>query len=724
MKFHNPYHFVPVKERDRSQDLTREQLKGGDVGNVTHALFGSGTHSGRLVCRITAEDAIVVGAERTPASDEAAAVVTPFERDGRPAIPASSLRGLISSVAEAASNSALRVLEDRAYSYRKKMSKSLSAIGMVVERTDDTGVHHELRPLTLPTIEIQRGVATLPLAYQGLFPIPNLKVYIGNRASIRADDYPYETFRRDSPKYYGMKLKRDRAWGKNYSLENDTHQYRKAGRFLLAQKPLEPGDPIAWDDIPEDQRPHYVRGILRVLGCTAARSDIPEKTKLHEIFIPYPADAENWPCIPIDPAALDRFNTLASERSEARKNPPFLPYEPKGTVRNPRPKNDDDHSFRLKDGDLVFFDAANKRVTEFSLSSIWRGGGEKRAHQFFSAVDLDLIPFHSGRQSITPAEQLFGLVEQGTAGEQEAALALAGRVRFSDALLYATADTVPANAAGAADGAGRFYEEPVTLKILDSPKPPCPCLYFKSADGGARYIEKPKLAPGHHRPQGRKFYLHYRSQDGARPWKTEHATERLSQKALVTPIRRGSVFYFHVDFENLSDHELGMLLYALRPTPEFRHKLGMGKSIGLGRVRTDVVALLAIDRGRRYSWDGLFEPRYSSCWIDPNENVTQCPPLRGEAHIATGGLDVPSLREAFRSGMDADIRNALELLGCPAGLTAPVQTPLAPGQTDPEDETFEWFVLNDEKCHQMLKPLDASSRRLPTLSDGTEAANA
>ena len=40
-----------------------------------------------------------------------------------------------------------------------------------------------------------------------------------------------------------------------------------------------------------------------------------------------------------------------------------------------------------------------------------------------------------------------------------------------------------------------------------------------------------------------------------------------------------------VDFDNLSPRELGLLLYALKPAEGFRHKLGMGKPIGLGGVR-------------------------------------------------------------------------------------------------------------------------------------------
>ncbi len=128
------------------------------------------------------------------ACPERAGKVVPFELEaGKPAIPASSLRGLISSIVEAASNSALRVLEDKSYSFRRSMKDRtdiLSAIGMVI--VDGSTGDYRLRPLTLPTIEIRRqgDPAVLPDSYRGLFPVPNLKVYVGNWVWLLWNDGP------------------------------------------------------------------------------------------------------------------------------------------------------------------------------------------------------------------------------------------------------------------------------------------------------------------------------------------------------------------------------------------------------------------------------------------------------------------------------------------------------------------------------------------------------
>ena len=80
------------------------------------------------------EDDVVIGGRQ---DGEIPKVVRPFEIDGRPAVPASTLRGLISAVAEAASNSALRVVADTYYSVREPMDQFRPAVGMGMIAADN-----------------------------------------------------------------------------------------------------------------------------------------------------------------------------------------------------------------------------------------------------------------------------------------------------------------------------------------------------------------------------------------------------------------------------------------------------------------------------------------------------------------------------------------------------------------------------------------------------------
>jgi len=728
MSFHNPYHFVPVKSERRNDYLERKKFcENGH--HVAHDRYLDKTYSGRLICRLTTQSPIFIGAKREEGvNDQTPATAEPFElpgEEGRPAIPATSLRGLVSSLAEAASNSALRVLEARPYSYRMMMDKGLSAVGMVLMRSDENGeMKPRLLPLTLPTIPFNEGnsvVLPAPFRHQH-FLRPNLKVFIGNKDSIRQADFP-DTFRCDDQKFYGMKLVR-RTWGQNGQLELDDYLNIKGGtrdKFLVAQKAIDGKDPIPWDEIPEGEMGDYTRGIIRSLGCYD-RDDMPN-TKKHELFIPFPDEIDEDRLLSITDEAIKRFYDLADHRTEAD---PRLPYEPKGTVRNSAPENDEDRKIRLKDGDLVFFEPVPLRdqVAKISFSSIWRDRVEvteqnqKRgatAHTFFRKVNEELLPFNADRKWITIAEQMFGFVQQEKDRDRKGALALAGRVWFSHARWQEEEGKSP-------------YQESVTLRILDAPKPPSPAFYFKKATGRPGHIAKSSLSPGAHLPQGRKFYLHRSRRDGNEPWRTANPEERAKQKVTIKPICPQSVFYFHADFSNLSKVELGLLLYALQPSEDFRHKIGMGKSIGLGTVRIEHVGLFLVDRAKRYSPDGLFAPRHATAWIASDGEPDHWPEEYALEKAAASDAemeDLQSIREAFTDTLDPDIGHALELIGNPDYLKTRVHTPLI-RDGEKEDKTFRWFVANDhgsgnkkeeklDPAYKHLSPLSKESNGLPQL---------
>lgn len=744
-KYHNPYHFIPIKQVNSSDGLSVKDFPLASK-HVTHACYYPNSYSGRIICRLTTKQPIFVGAnELRKPSKESPREISPFELNNKPAIPASTLRGLISSIAEAASNSALRVLEEKIYSYRQSMKQSLSAIGMIVIELDENGNQklddkgnplYFLRPLTLPTIKVEQGKpVVLPDIYKGMFKEPNLKVYIGSSKSIIKESFPYETFSFDNPKYYGFKLEK-RTWINQYELPKDDFQRldSKAKEYLLSQLPKD-NEMKLWDQIPETERSQYTRGILRVLGCYGKPS---MPTKKYEIFIPYPEEAEKWNTFPISQEAIKRFYTLADERTEAsdKDTSSLLPYEPKGSKRNINPN---DKKFRLKHGDLVYFKPANfgnsKIISEISLSSIWRTWIQTTSNQpissykFFERISPELLPFNPKRTILTLAEQIFGFVETDKTNQKDSLLALASRIYFSHANIQGikkanSSEWLPDNR-----GLDNPYLSPITLKILDSPKPPSPAFYFKSSKGNS-YISKENLLPGNHHPQGRKVYLHHRSQDiqsGNEPWKSKAQANapqqdldncHFKQKTQVTLLKPNSIFYFHIDFDNLSKQELGLLLYSLKPTPEFHHKIGMGKALGLGQAEINPVGIFLVNRHKRYSSGGLFSPRYSDTWVDPSEILSDWPDKYSlEANnLNSNFIDKDDLLTEFTKTMDKDIKKAIELIGDPNILKVRVHTPLVNGVTDDEKETFLWFVSNDhEKNRHFLEPLTEKSTTIPTL---------
>ncbi|MHB9000152.1 MAG: RAMP superfamily CRISPR-associated protein, partial [Thermoanaerobaculia bacterium] len=109
-EFHNPYAFVPVASDRSSRKPLLKQLE----EDSAHAAYLPDRISGRIYCSLECEAPLVIGGSQSK-EESGLAIVAPFMVDGKPAIPASTIRGLISSIAEAASNSALRVLTDTTY---------------------------------------------------------------------------------------------------------------------------------------------------------------------------------------------------------------------------------------------------------------------------------------------------------------------------------------------------------------------------------------------------------------------------------------------------------------------------------------------------------------------------------------------------------------------------------------------------------------------------------
>ena len=81
--------------------------------------------------------------------------------------------------------------------------------------------------------------------------------------------------------------------------------------------------------------------------------------------------------------------------------------------------------------------------------------------------------------------------------------------------------------------------------------------------------------------------------------KNKNPEEKYSQFTIIEPIDTGSNFTGKIHFENLSDEEIGCLLFALDLPPEHYHKIGMGKPLGLGSIEIKP-ELVLIDRKKRY----------------------------------------------------------------------------------------------------------------------------
>jgi CRISPR-associated protein (TIGR03986 family) len=765
--FINPYQFIPVDEKPAANkaDALRCKLpsmadfKGRrNLGRLRHDTWHSDDeqiYSGRLVCKLTTVTPLVIGAEQTKTSPDAPTTITPYKIDGRPAIPATSLRGMLSSFCERVSASALRVLHDqKPLSYRMEMNNALSAMGVLRMRDGQL----VLQPLSVPHIRAAGNKFELDRKWSKVFRHWRLKIYFGNCTSssisltkqINNNDEIAGNINGIEHKrnFYYIPAQENLGSISSPLFRDDARLHKKAGQapvILLAQAPS--ADPAA--QLPASM----VRGLVRELGW---RDDFPT-TKKHEIFLPYPVEAEQfheaWPTFPIATQALARFRQLADQSYDKDENDPAA-QRPYGELHRARTASGQmSGPLEPKEWDIVFFDVeevANDRieVSEISYSSIWRRRIETRqkdavgVFDFFksseSTAGRELLPMHSGRKTLTPAEALFGFVGaehgQGLPSGSAVAgdgggkgLAYAGRVRVSAGML-ADEDTTES-----------FMPNMILLKAQGSPKLPSPAMYFYK-DEPRSAIARTELSPEKHLPNGAKMYVNRKEPDR---WKSRGEPQKDRFKSLVTPVRPGATFWFHIDFDNLSEMELALLAYTVSPSADFQHKLGFGKGLGLGSVRAAGIVLALCDRGTRYRsaeararrWHKVISvearpiARYADIFrakqVQASENASRHSKLAQTAKFAQG---LPSTIDGLAK-MWADefastlprTHAAIVRMGQPHSNVSP---PLAEGQINDEDETFKWHVNNQNpktRCRQALGPLHLDlDDPMPTLNSNRE----
>ncbi|MCK9396913.1 MAG: TIGR03986 family CRISPR-associated RAMP protein, partial [Methylobacter sp.] len=622
--FHNPYQFIPSKEPDTNHWLPVLGLNADS--HHSHAFYrdqtddGEKLYHGRLICCLNTETPIFIGADKKKNTEPAE--ISNYRLNGELAIPATSLRGMVSSLAEAASNSAMRVLDNGLLSYRKKADDALRKIGMVIYTSNKCFV-----------IPIKSNdVIKLKQAYTP----GNMRDFIEKSNSW-------------SPEHNTV-----------YYLDNNDMPQEG---YAVGMKP----------------------GILRILGKESREQEL--KNKLHELFILVPlkyVDTENnkfdyqayksamiQRAIEIPDPVLKRYSELADQRTMSQKSNKelkkddtcqsvsWLPFHLKGTKR----QYDDKHKIcklQINEYDLIYYADTINEVSEISFSSIWRGRVEANAGQankVFSFIPPELLPFNENRKKISPSELLFGFVQANKDGSKadDKAQAFAGKVRISAGTIL----EYPKNEAN-------LLEQEVTLKALSTPKPPSPALYFRTNnDSDSTYIDKQELEPSTHTAKGRKYYLHALRTDDNKvqmlnnqgqiahagkiefPWKTHDENDNPRLKAKIRPITAETEFEFSLDFNNLTEWELGLLCYALRPTDSFRHRIGMGKPLGLGSVKIDIMALQTIDRQQRYAQDGVEEDRFNQHnWVN-TPHQARLEKAGYSLSPSSGPLNPEMLRAAF-----------------------------------------------------------------------------
>lgn len=784
--FHNPYVFIPFGKPKTDTWTPYADIPDFNKTHHSHARYAPNTFNGRLVCRLTTKTPIFIGAGDVPNTHDPKQKQN-FRLNNEIALPATSLRGALSSLHEAITRSRLRIMDDGRYSVRAPTEHALSAVGRILK----IGSAYWLQMLALPTLVLNGDEATIPRGYRPLLPDlqrntnPPFKSLFGDVGNTPIPESLTSYALTDTRRWFLKKCTSATLTVAPASLLLEIHDesgfhIKTAGRmrFLLGARRNHGETPLSKDEadaekwLPADRQ----RGIVRIM--TAAHRDLVE-TRKHEMFLPLSGEQEiivktiaesvgktklsevtdedinnldlvnTFRLLPIPAETISRFERLADEMTKTQDNDNELtpelirPYHPVATRRNHGTpaqvhfnikKEHRDRVLRFKHGDMVFFrpDSQGTCIEEIAYSSIWRQEITRNIGEF---VGEELAPISSDRKKgtlISPSELMFGFVEAkekkaaARQAEKKQIQAFLSKVRFGFAL-----PTSPVTPLG-----------PITLKILSSPKPPSPAMYFQTRNGASQYVAKGELQahPDNYALKGRKVYLHALRRNGQiqpldsqgrevgnrMPWETSNPNDpdTLRQKVRITPIDAGNNFYFEVDFVNLDRQELASLCATLTPSQHYQHKIGMGKPIGMGSVKIEMAGLFLVDRGRRYQQTTFTkDTRYEYAWKNGTVNLPSYLNLEQSANATTKCLDPGQLANEQMLQLleqDRSVYNAILISGDPANVHKPVHYPQLANQ-DIEQETYAWFVNNDKTGRGWDDPHQAiggitPEKGLPVLS--------
>lgn len=267
---------------------------------------------------------------------------------------------------------------------------------------------------------------------------------------------------------------------------------------------------------------------------------------------------------------------------------------PHAGMRSPRHK--------LRVSDLVYFNEQGGRVQSIGPVELYRVLYNHSLDSVFLRKHKGFLTCHEP-DKLCPCCRIFGWVPP-TGDEETSTTSRKGFVHFSTATIDQTPEEI--------------QTQWVTLKPLGKPHPSCWQFYLHAEDSGpnAGYNDDNATI------NGRKFYWH-KPGTTAGSVKDERKTEQRqpqpqppdNQNKTVelllekTKQNKEMTFTFTVDFENLSDADLGLLLLTLQPnllgegnipSDKLYHHLGMGKPLGLGSAEVKITGLTMIDRAKRY----------------------------------------------------------------------------------------------------------------------------
>jgi len=660
-RFHNPYNFVPA--------LPRDQVTGelGDRPPVGHGRYLPEYWSGRISVKLTTVTPLLIpdAAEMTD-NDGHKTYPVRLGANGKPYLPPTSIKGMLRSAYEAVTNSRLSVFEkhDARLAYRMPATEGTTAKPARVELRSDG--------LYLRILEESSCVGK----------------------SAKLPRYDKDSRRPD---------KGESSAALKYAGTRDLPQHGDRVRVKLNKGKVTHIERWASENLPSSD---WRLGWVCVTGANIGGK------QNERVFIQHDRD----PVVKVTPAITELWENLITdyqkvhekelEERERRGIAPsdYLGNKPGQTAWSRHVY--DLNQCKLKEGLLCYVELdpdCDLDLRKLPPSDVIALQPVTISRRLYDQKPAKLLPesLHPATDisELSPADRVFGWVNQKSRQPKKKtsnANAYKGQLRIHSVNCQTSAQ----EAVTPFDGLG------LPLAILGEPKPAQTRFYTADDKNGKPIPEKSDKEYGYGGTKrglrGRKVYPHHgmlpenywenptndrtdqemdgRYQEYRRP---SGENERDSQnKSIKGWVNSKTMFTFDIDIVNLSNVELGVLLWLLSLPENAYHRLGGGKPLGFGSVH------LEIDWGNSDLCSGANWQQF----------------YRQLAMISPHSVNPDELISEYRNAVESAYNSAFEKVPfiaafyrCTQGFEddLPIHYPRVSQRIDPEGKNYEWFTHNE-----------------------------
>lgn len=691
--------------------------------------FDPTLHTGRIGVRMVAETPLLVPDTENVEESPNGHKTFPLRLgvDGKPSIPPSSIRGMLRSAYEAVTNSRFGKFSDELRSrlaFRMDAREGLRLIPARVENGQ---------------IQLMTGTSGVDQGGRLGQGDPQYAAWLGRYRNGQLDNRATRYPNGDLPAHGDLvecwlECFQHHRWDRRQNGHVQDFRYWKVRSIIRHGETLgaNPGpsnpprrqDRRSWHEPVDPQ-------LIRVVGWVCITNANINRKHDERVFFsttgstapgPYPLTDEHramWRELIQNYQSIHEDDLRRRDRNGQRYDE-YLGREPGQTAWSRHVYTESDRE--LEDGTLCYVRLNDQQSDIEAIFPVMI------ARELYPASPWDLLPESlrpaTSLDELSPADRVFGWVRAG-----HGAGAVRGLLRVG-----------PVTCTSTVEGSVETFPHPgVPVAILSAPKPQQGRFYVAEDQSGQAQSDGLSKADAGYAPgkglRGRKVYPHQLSLPQAH-WQdptedpiqtgtespTHHQEYRRPQRygeeqrddqnrSVLGWVKPGAVFRVDLHVHNLSQVELGALLWLLSLPDDRFHRFGGGKPLGFGSVRLEVEEL-DVRTG-----DGLHN-RYSG-WVtdsggtDPRETsikAFQDAVLRAYPSHGSAGVEDVLFIHAFlaacrghRDGLPTHYPRATE-----DGQPAP---------PSPEGESFKWFVANERNGAQHALQDIASDKGLPTLPE-------